>query len=442
MTKHIALISEHASPLAALGGVDCGGQNVYVAQLALALAERGHDIDVFTRRDALTLPTVVPHARRVRVIHVNAGPPAAIRKEDLLRYMPEFADFVTRWAASDEGGYDVVHANFFMSGLVADALREALGIPFVITFHALGRVRRLHQGDADGFPQEREAIEERLIANAATVIAECPQDALDLMMHYRASASRLRMIPCGVDLRRFHQVPRAHARRALGVPEEERLLVQIGRMVPRKGVDDVIRSIERLRRHHAVMARLLVVGGDDEEHGPSAMEMRRLRRVAVEEGVSESVIFVGRRGGDVLRYYYSAADAFVTTPWYEPFGITPLEALACGTPVIGSAVGGIKYTVLDGETGFLVPPRDPDAIAAATAHLLGDEALRTRMGRNGIARVRRHFQWKDVTARIDALYDDVSERCIERRQAQQVPVALASAFGAVAGVVAQSELEA
>jgi D-inositol-3-phosphate glycosyltransferase len=443
MTKHIAMISEHASPLAALGGVDCGGQNVYVAQVALALAERGHRVDVFTRRDAPALPAVVPYARRVRVIHVSAGPPTAVRKEGLLGYMPEFADFVVRWAASDEGGYDVAHANFFMSGLVADALREALGTPFVITFHALGRVRRLHQGDADGFPQEREAIEERLIANAATVIAECPQDALDLMMHYRASASRLRMIPCGVDLRRFHPVPRAHARRALGLPEEERILVQIGRMVPRKGVDDVIRSIERLRRHHGVTARLLVVGGDDEEHGPSALEMRRLRQVAVDEGVSESVTFVGRRGGDALRYYYSAADAFVTTPWYEPFGMTPLEALACGTPVIGSAVGGIKYTVLDGETGFLVPPRDPEAIAAGTAHLLGDEALRTRMGRNGIARVRRHFQWKDVAARIDALYDQVSERCTaEPGTALAVRVPRVASLCVVAGAVTHTELEA
>jgi glycosyltransferase involved in cell wall biosynthesis len=444
MKKHIAMISEHASPLAALGGVDCGGQNVYVAQVALALAERGHRVDVFTRRDAPTLARVVPYARRVRVIHVDAGPPTRIRKEELLAHMPEFADFVLRYAASDDGGrgYDVSHANFFMSGLVADELRTAIGVPFVITFHALGRVRRLHQGDADGFPDEREAIEERLIAHAASVIAECPQDALDLMMHYRAGANRLRIIPCGVDLRRFHPVPRAHARHALGLPEDARILVQIGRMVPRKGVDDVIRAVERLRRHHGVAVQLLVVGGDDDEHGPSAAELRRLRQVAADEQVTEAVSFVGRRGGDVLRYYYSAADAFVTTPWYEPFGITPLEAMASGTPVIGSAVGGIKYTVLDGETGFLVPPRDPDAIAAGTAHLLGDEALRTRMGRNGITRVRRHFQWKDVAARIEALYDEVSDGATDRRRQREtldvpLPAPLVAASAAV-----PTELEA
>jgi D-inositol-3-phosphate glycosyltransferase len=444
MKMHIAMISEHASPLSALGGVDCGGQNVYVAHVALALAERGHRVDVFTRRDARTLARVVPYARGVRVIHVDAGPPEPIRKEELLAYMPEFAEAVLRFAVSEGRGgcYDVVHANFFMSGLVADMLREALGTPFVITFHALGRVRRLHQGDADGFPVEREAIEERLIAHAASVIAECPQDALDLMMHYRAGASRLRIIPCGVDLRRFHPVPRAHARRALGLSADARILVQIGRLVPRKGVDDVIRAVERLRRHHGVAVQLLVVGGDDDEHGPSAAELHRLRRVAADEQVSDSVAFVGRRSGDVLRYYYSAADAFVTTPWYEPFGITPLEAMASGTPVIGSAVGGIKYTVLDGETGFLVPPRDPDAIAAGTAHLLGDERLRTRMGRNGIARVRRHFQWKDVAARIEALYHEVSDGDAVRsteREALAVPL---TAPLVAASVAVPAELEA
>jgi glycosyltransferase involved in cell wall biosynthesis len=158
--------------------------------------------------------------------------------------------------------------------------------------------------------------------------------------------------------------------------------------------------------------------------------------------VTESVAFVGRRGGDVLRYYYSAADAFVTTPWYEPFGITPLEAMASGTPVIGSAVGGIKYTVLDGETGFLVPPRDPDAIAAGTAHLLGDEALRTRMGRNGIARVRRHFQWKDVAARIEALYDEVCDgHAVRRPERAALAVPLAAPLVA-GGAIVPAELEA
>jgi glycosyltransferase involved in cell wall biosynthesis len=302
----------------------------------------------------------------------------------------------------------VAHANFFMSGLVAEALQTAMGTPFVITFHALGRIRRLHQGEADAFPDERGEIEEQLIANASAVIAECPQDALDLIAHYHASTERLRIIPCGVDLARFHPVNRERARRALGLDPTRPVIAQIGRMVPRKGVDDVIRAVGHLRRDYGIAARLLVVGGDASgREGTSAPELRRLRAVTAEAGVSDLVAFVGRQGGDVLRYYYSAADVFVTAPWYEPFGITPLEAMACGTPVVGTAVGGVKYTVVDGQTGYLVPPRDPDAIAARVARLLRDAELRARMSRQAMARVRARFQWDDVAALIDGLYDSV-----------------------------------
>jgi glycosyltransferase involved in cell wall biosynthesis len=408
MIKRIAIISEHASPAATLGGVDCGGQNVYVAEVALALARRGHLVDVFTRRDDRASSPVAPFAPGVRIVNVSAGPPVEVRKEELLGYMPEFAAEVVRFARGAGARYDIAHANFFMSGLVAEALETAMGTPFVITFHALGRIRRLHQGDADAFPEERGEIEEQLVAGASAVIAECPQDALDLIRHYHAPTERLRIIPCGVDLARFHPVKRARARRALGLDPEGPVIAQVGRMVPRKGVDDVIRAVGRLRRDHAIAARLLVVGGDQSgREGTCAPELRRLRAIAEVEEVSDLVAFVGRQGGDVLRYYYSAADLFVTAPWYEPFGITPLEAMACGIPVIGTAVGGVKYTVVDGATGYLVPPHDPDAIAARAASLLRDAGLRARMSAQAIARVRVRFQWDDVAALIDGLYDSV-----------------------------------
>jgi D-inositol-3-phosphate glycosyltransferase len=408
MSKRIAIISEHASPLATLGGVDCGGQNVYVSELALALAERGHIVDVVTRRDDPALHPLLRWAPRVRIVHVDAGPARAVRKEELLVHMPAFGAELVRFVSSSGIRYDVAHANFFMSGVVAEALENATGTPFVMTFHALGRVRRLHQGEADSFPDERCVIEERLVARAAAVIAECPQDALDLTAFYRATADRLRIVPCGVDLEHFYPVPRERARRALGLEQNVPILVQIGRMVPRKGVDDVIRALGRLHRDHRIEARLLVVGGDEAGvQGPCAPELRRLRAITDEEGLRDAVTFVGRRGGDVLRYYYSAADAFVTAPWYEPFGITPLESMACGTPVIGAAVGGVKFSVVDGETGLLVPPHDPGAIAAAAARLFRDEPLRARMSRNAVARVRERFRWRDVAAEIDGVYDDV-----------------------------------
>jgi D-inositol-3-phosphate glycosyltransferase len=406
--KRIALISDHASPLAALGGTDCGGQNVYVANLALELAERGHIVDVFTRRDDPEIARVVQWAPRVRIIHADAGPPCYMPKEELLPHMAAFAEFVIEFARAAHERYDVIHANFWTSAVAAHRVRRTLQVPCVITFHALGRVRCQHQGAADRFPAERGDLEQKLIDEADAIIAECPQDAEDLTSLYGASMQRIRIVPCGVDRRRFHPVGRKRAREVLKLDPVVPTLLQLGRMVPRKGVDDVIRALAELRDHHSIEARLLVVGGESEQLDESASSyLRKLRDLAEERRVGDQVEFVGRRGGDVLRYYYSAADAFITTPWYEPFGITPLEAMACGTPVIGSNVGGIKYTVLDDETGFLVPPHDPRAIADRAALLLSDVALHERMSRSAVRRVRAHFRWSDVASSIDALYADV-----------------------------------
>ncbi len=408
MKLRIAMISEHASPLAALGGTDCGGQNVYVSQIARTLAAHGHQVDVFTRRDDCALPMVVDACDGVRVVHVPAGPGAPVRKEELLACMPEFAAFTTGWCARDGRGYDIVHANFWMSGMVALELKERLRIPFVITFHALGRVRRLHQGAADGFPDERFEIEERVMDGADRVIAECPQDEQDLLTLYEADPRRISVIPCGVDTAAFRPVSRRRARAMLGLGQSEHVVLQLGRLVPRKGIDNVIRGVARLRELHGVRATLVIVGGDSDDPDPvRTPEMARLLDVAEREGAASQVRFVGRRGRDALRYYYSAADVFATTPWYEPFGLTPLEAMACGTPVIGSDVGGIRYTVRDGETGHLVPPEDPEALAERLARVLKDPRHRDALAREGLRRARTLFSWPGVACSVEELYENV-----------------------------------
>jgi glycosyltransferase involved in cell wall biosynthesis len=408
MKLRIALISDHASPLAALGGTDCGGQNVYVSQIARALASHGHQVDVFTRRDDPALPMVVDACNGVRVVHVPAGPAAPVRKEEILPYMAEFAAFTTGWCACDDRGYDIAHANFWMSGMVALELKERLDIPFVVTFHALGRVRRLHQGAADGFPEARFEIEERVIDGANRVIAECPQDEQDLLALYEADPRRISMIPCGVDTAAFRPVARRRARSIIGLRQSEHVVLQLGRLVPRKGIDNVIRGVARLRDLHGVRATLIIVGGDSDAPDPvRTPEIARLTAVAEREGVPDQVRFIGRRGRDSLRYYYSAADVFVTTPWYEPFGLTPLESMACGTPVIGADVGGIRYTVCDGETGYLVPPDDPDALADRLARVLTDAPHRQALASEGLRRAREQFSWPGVARSVENLYDEV-----------------------------------
>src|SRR5918993_18914 len=369
MKSKIAFISEHASPLATIGGVDSGGQNVYVGELARHLVEIGYSIDIFTRCDNAELPQVINWIPGVKVMHIKAGPSEFIEKEKLLPYMREFSANMESFIKSNSETYRLVHANFWMSAMVAADIKRIFGIPFIVTFHALGFVRKLYQGDQDKFPPERLEIERQVVKDADHIIAECPQDKEDLMQYYHASEEKITIIPCGFNPHEFYPMDRLLARMFLKLDPSENIILQLGRMVPRKGVDNVIRAFAKTRRTGIAM-RLLIVGGETDDADPEKdLEIGRLQKLAEEEGVSDAVTFTGRRNRALLRFYYAAADLFVTTPWYEPFGITPLESMACGTPVIGSNVGGIKYSVRDGETGYLVPPRDPDLLAERLAYL-------------------------------------------------------------------------
>ncbi len=403
--QRIALVSEHASPLAVAGGTDSGGQNVYVAAVACELSRRGIAVDVFTRRDNPLLPAIVALRPGVRVVHVDAGPAQHLPKETLLPFMPAFADALGEAFLHATPAYDCVHANFFMSGWAALRATRAAGLPLVTTFHALGRVRRLHQGTCDGFPEERLAIEDELVGASHRIVAECPQDRRDLLEHYAADPARIDVVPCGFDGREFRPVARGVARKALGWAADDFTVLQLGRLVPRKGIDTVIDAIGVLRRDHGRTARLQIVGGASTRPSPLATpEIGRLMQRAEAAGVADLVHFVGRRDRAELHRYYSAADVFVTTPWYEPFGITPVEAMACGAAVIGSAVGGIRSTVVDGVTGWLVPPKDPDALAERLSRLADSASMRIAMGEAGRKRVAASFTWSSVTDRLVDVY--------------------------------------
>lgn len=407
MKKQIAFISEHASPLASLGGVDSGGQNVYVAETAKQLARMGFEVDIFTRSESPRAQRIVRWFPGVRVIHIKAGKETVLPKEQLMQHMPEFRDGMLDFILLQKKKYHLIHAHFFMSAMVAADLKKILNIPFVVTFHALGMIRRIYQGKNDGFPPSRIDVEKSVVREADYIIAECPQDEADLIEHYDADPDKIVVIPCGFNTEEFYPVCRNTARSILRIAENEKVLLQLGRMVPRKGVDNVIRAVSLLKQQ-GCSCKLVVVGGESEmaEDHP---EMRRLRRIAEEGGVAGDVIFTGRKDRYALKYFYSAADIFVTTPWYEPFGITPLEAMACGTPVIGANVGGIKFSVADGETGFLVPPADAGALAEKISLLLEDEELCSKMKRNGLKRVNELFTWKRVCDQLNELYHHVIE---------------------------------
>ncbi len=445
MKARLALISEHASPLTPPGSVDSGGQNVYVAQVARHLAQLGFEVDIFTRRDCPDQLLVQPWLPGVRVIHVPAGPARFVPKEQMLTYMDQFADFMCdfiqgnkrcpRSPLNEPTPYDCIHANFFMSAYAGCQLREQLNIPLVITFHALGKVRRLHQAAADGFPPEREAIEQDAMSIADVVIAECPADRRDLIELYGAEPDKIRTVACGFDEEEVSPMPKEEACRQLGIRGDMFTVLQLGRMVPRKGVDDTIRGFAIACRR-GLNGRLIVVGCDVPGCVTKSQELNRLRGIAESEGVSERVLFAGQCSRSEIRKYYAACDVFVTVPWYEPFGITPLEAMACGRPVIGSKVGGIQSTVRDGITGFHVPPKNPVAIAGRLLELYEQPELVSQLGLNALQWVRSKYTWRSITEQLAEVYMDLIADGV------QVPMSSLDAAGLDAAGLDASNSEA
>ena len=395
----IALVSEHANPLAAVGGVDAGGQNVHVAALAGGLARQGHDVTVYSRRDDPDTPTVVPGPEGYRVEHVPAGPPRAVPKDDLLQHMPAFAEHLAaRWS---DWRPDLVHAHFWMSGLASVDAAARFGMPVVQTFHALGTVKKRHQGDRDTSPEMRIPLERRLVRSVDHVISTCSDEVEELtamgMPHGRAT-----VIPCGVDTDVFRPTP--VVRPATAPP---RLLV-IGRIVERKGVGNVIEALSELPG-----VLLTVAGGPARARLDDDPEVSRLRDLAVRLGVDGRVDFVGSVGRAEVPPLMCAADVVVCVPWYEPFGIVPVEAMACGRPVVGTAVGGLLDTVVPEETGELVPPRRPDLLAPVLRDLLADAERRDRYGTAGRRRAVGTYQWTQVVEATVQVYESVLAPSVE-----------------------------
>lgn len=404
MKEKIGIISLHGSPLAALGSIDNGGQNVYIAQLAKNLSKR-YDVDVYTRKNKVSQKTLKKDG--YRVIYIEAGPLREIPKEELVSFIPDFSLRMRQFIKKNSLKYVLFHANFFDSGQAAIDIKNEMGTPFIVTFHALGKIRRQFHGKNDKFPDERFQIEEDIMRSADGIIAECPQDKDDMIELYRADPRKIVIIPCGYDPLEFVPVKKEEARNLLGLPKEQKIILQLGRMVQRKGIENAIKALLFIVRFYRYDARLLVIGGECKGKDLSKTEeICRLLPIVKRLGLSKRVSFLGRAERKMLKFFYSAADIFVTTPWYEPFGITPLEAMACKVPVIGSEVGGIKFSVVDKITGYLVPPEEPGLLASRIAMLLALPLQAKKMGEEGFFRVKSFFTWKKITNSIMVFYKD------------------------------------
>jgi D-inositol-3-phosphate glycosyltransferase len=422
--RRVCMLSVHTCPLAALGGKETGGMNVYVRDLTRALSAQGVAVDVFTRSQD---PCVVRVSHELgpfsRVIHVPAGPEQPYDKNLVYNHLPQFVAGVQAYAALKGHRYDVIHSHYWLSGAVAQTLAAQWQTPIIHMFHTLGHLKN----QVAQRPEERESelrlrVETAIAAAADRLIAASPLERQQLIELYGADPTRIEVVPCGVDLERFHPIPQATARAELGLPLEQKLILFVGRIEPLKGIDTLMRAMPQVVSgllHGQGDVSLAIIGGDASDD-PARMtaEMARLRALRSELGLEQMVTFLGARAQELLPLYYSAADVLVMPSHYESFGMVALEAMACGTPVIASYVGGLKYTVLHGVTGFHFPVRDERALAAELLRLLTDDALRARLGRQAAAAAR-HYGWDAIARRIMSLYDalaplPVAEPCPAR----------------------------
>jgi D-inositol-3-phosphate glycosyltransferase len=411
----VCMLSVHTCPLAMLGGKETGGMNVYVRDLSRTLSDQGIAVDVFTRsQDPCVVRVSHELGPRCRVIHVPAGPERPYDKNKVYDHLPQFIAGVKAYAAFKGYRYDLIHSHYWLSGAVAQVLAREWQIPVIHMFHTLGELKN----QVAQRPEERESevrlrVEREIVAAVDRLVAASPLEKQQLIELYEADPDRIAVVPCGVDLRRFRPIPQEVARTRLGLPQGQRLILFVGRIEPLKGIDTLIRAMPYVVKklpHGQHDVSVAIIGGDaSEDSARLTAEMARLRALRHELGLEELVTFLGARSQETLPWYYSAADVVVVPSHYESFGMVALEAMACGTPVIASCVGGLKYTVLHEVTGLHVPVRDPDALAEELVRLLTDRALRERLGNQAIRFVQR-YSWDVVAQEICRLYEELVPR--------------------------------
>lgn len=404
----IAMISYHTCPLATLGGKDTGGMNVYVRDLTRELGRLGIHVDVFTRSQDEHVPHVLHDlGYGNRVVHIPAGPEQPSPKEQLPDYIPEFVQGIKQFAAEKGLCYDLIHSHYWMSGLAAEVLSDAWGgVPIIQMFHTLGEMKnRIAQSDEERESPARMAGERRVLTRADRIIVATLAEKAQLQWLYKADSRKMTIIPPGVDTGRFYPIPKDEAKAFIGIPQHDRMVLFVGRIEPLKGLDTLIRAMASMGVQNTDCPTYLAIIGGDPSANPEEMttEMASLQQLCRDLNMDRTVVFLGKRGQDTLPYYYSAAEVLVMPSHYESFGMVALEAMACGTPVIASQVGGLAFLVQDGVTGYHVPGGDSDALCEKLTLLLGNRENRTEMGLQA-AEEAKAYSWDKVAEQIVDVY--------------------------------------
>ncbi|HEY6958272.1 MAG TPA: glycosyltransferase [Candidatus Limnocylindria bacterium] len=410
--RRIAMLSVHACPLAKLGGRDSGGMNVYVRELARELGRRGVEVDVFTRWREKDDPRIQSLGPNARVVHIPSGPMGYWPKMDVYDHLDEFTTKLQEHVAAEGRSYDLIHSHYWLSAEVARTLAPRWRVPRIQMFHTLGLVKReVMDEDLDGESDVRIAIERRAVRDSAAIVAASEIEVGELLDLYDADRAKLHVIPCGVDPNVFRPIRQVDAREKLGRDQCERLILFVGRIEQIKGIDVLLRALGLLFFRHPELRSdvcLVVVGGalDPGDDAPETEKIQELRRLVHQHRMEANVSFVGSRDQDALAMYYAAADVCAVPSLTESFGLVALEAMACGTPVVGTRVGGLQKLIEDGESGLLVPAGDYQALAEAIAQVLTDPRLRMHLAHGARDRAE-HYTWKKVGDRIEALYAEI-----------------------------------
>ncbi len=410
---NIAMISYHTCPLATLGGKDTGGMNVYVRELASHLGRIGIHVDVFTRSQDEHVPHVLHDLGfGNRVVHVPAGPELPLPKARLAEHLLQFIAGVREFAAHKGLRYDLIHSHYWLSGLAAKELKSAWEVPLVHMFHTLGQMKnRVARSAAEMEGDYRTEGEQEVLQIADRLVAATVAEHAQLQFLYRADIRKLVIIPPGVDTAHFYPIPGDEAKEVVGVPPNECMLLFVGRIEPLKGVDTLIRALALLHEQGGLLKEcphyLAIIGGDPEDNDQTMnTEMVRLKALCKELGIDDLVLFLGKRSQETLPYYYAAAEIVIVPSHYESFGMVALEAMACGTPVIASQVGGLAFLVQDCVTGFVIPDDDPPALADRLRLLICDSELRQKLGKQATAYAQA-YAWEHITNKIADLYRQV-----------------------------------
>lgn len=407
--KKLLCIADHSDPLARPGGIQSGGQNVYINQLSRALARRGWKIDVFTHWDEAARPQQEYLAEGCRVVRIAAGRRGFIPKDRLPRYLPGFLREMTSYLRGKQRRYSIIHSHYWMSGWLGKNIKWHFKVPLVHTFHSLGVVKARYLSRLKPVMVQRLAQERTIVDAADRVVATTPQERQEILRHYRGRAGRIAVVPCGIDPQVFYPRCREQCRSKLGILPGKKVILFVGRFDRNKGLAVLLDAVAAMVagdegwREKLV---LLIAGGDplDVPAEQVSEEKKKLLEQVQRLGLVENIFFLGPIPQEQLPWYYSAADITAVPSYYESFGMVALEAQACGSPVVASRVGGLKYVVRHGETGLTVKPGRPAELAEALVWLLNHPDQCRLFGKQAAARARRHFTWDRAAAEMEKVY--------------------------------------